>query len=48
MKFVITEIQRGIDRFEGLEIDVDLSFLPFRGQNFATVDNQAICWNFIV
>ena len=48
MKLVVAQVQRSVDGFEGFEIDVDLSFLSFGGQYFATVDDQAIRRDFAV
>jgi len=42
VKLIVTEVQRGIDRFEGLEIDVKFSFLALGGDDFTTVYNKAI------
>lgn len=47
MELVITKIQRCVDRLEGLEIDVYFPFFSFRGNDFTTVDNQAI-WRYLV
>lgn len=48
MELVVTKIERGIDRLEWLEVDVDLSFFPFRRDDFTTVDHQAIWRNLVV
>jgi len=48
MEFVIAEVEGGIDRFEGFEIDVDFSLLAFGCQNFTTVDDQAVRRNLVV
>lgn len=42
VEFVVTEVQRGIDGLEGLEVDVDLALLAFGGDDFTAVDNEAI------
>lgn len=48
MELVVTEVERGVDGLEGFEIDVDLSLLSFRGENFTTIDDQAIWWNLVI
>lgn len=48
VELVVAKVQRGVDRLEGLKIDVDLSFLAFRGQDFTTVDDQAIGGDLVV
>jgi hypothetical protein len=42
VEFVVTEVKRGIDRLEWLEVDVDLPFFSFRGNDFTTIDDEAI------
>ena len=42
MELVVTEVQRGVDGLEGLEVDVDLALLALGGQDFTTVDDEAI------
>lgn len=39
MELVVTEVKRRVDWLEGLEIDVNFSFLSFRSNDFTTVDN---------
>ena len=46
VEFVVTQIQRGIDGLERLEIYVDLSLLALGGDDFTTVDNQTIWRDF--
>jgi hypothetical protein len=48
MKLVVAKVQGGIDRFERFEIDVDLSFLALRGQDFTTIYDQAIRGNLVI
>ena len=48
MELVVTEVERGVDGLEGLEIDVDLAFLSLGSQDFTTVDDQAIRRNLVV
>ena len=42
MKFVVTEVQRSVDRLKGLEVYVDLLFLALVRDNCAAVDDQAV------
>ena len=48
MKLVVAKVQGGINRLERLEIDVDLSFLALRGQDFTTIYDQAIRRNLVI
>lgn len=48
MEFVVTEVERGVDRLEGLEINVDLSLLALGCEDFSAVDNQSIGGDLIV
>lgn len=48
VELVVTEVQRRVDGLEGLEVDVDLSLLAFRGQDFTAVNNQAIGRDLVV
>lgn len=48
VELVVTKIKRGVDGLEGFKIDVNLAFLAFRGDDFTTVDDQAIWWNLVV
>ena len=48
VKLVVTQIERGVDRLEGLEVDVNLSLLSFRRDDFTTVDDQAIRRHLVV
>ena len=42
MKFIVAEVERRIDWLEGLEVNVDLPFFAFCGDDFTAVDNQPI------
>ena len=42
MKFVVAEIQRSVDRLEGLEVDVDFLLLALVRHDCAAVDDQAV------
>jgi hypothetical protein len=42
VELVVTQVERGVNGLEGLEIDVNLALLSFRSDNFTTVDDQAI------
>ena len=48
MKLVVTQVQRCVNRLERLEVNVDLSFLAFRSQDFTTVDDKAIRRDLVV
>ncbi len=48
MKFIVTQVQGGIDRFEGLKVNIDLSFFPFRGDDFTAVDDKTVWGYFVV
>ena len=48
MKLVVAQVQRGVDWFERLEVDVDLALFSFRRNDFAAVDDQPIRRNFVV
>ena len=48
VEFVIAQVERRVDRFERLEIDVDLPLLAFGGDDFAAVDDQSIWRDFVV
>lgn len=48
VEFVVTEVQRGVDGLERLEVDVDLSLLPLGGQDFTTVDDEPVRRYFVV
>lgn len=48
MELVVTEVERGVDGLERLEVNVNLSLLSFRGDNFTTVDDQSIRRNLVV
>lgn len=39
VELVVTKIERGVDGLEGFEVDVNLPFFSFRGDNFTTVDD---------
>ena len=42
MKFVVAEIQRSVDRLEGLKVDVDFLLLALVRHDCAAVDDQAV------
>lgn len=42
VELVVTQVERSVDRLEGLKINVNLALLAFRGDDFTTVDDQAI------
>jgi len=42
VKLVVTQIQRSVDRFEGLKVNVDLLLLVVIGHNRATIYNESI------
>lgn len=42
MKLVVTEVERGVDGLERLEVDVDPALLALAGDDFAAVDDEAI------
>ena len=42
MELVVAEVERRVDRLEGLEVDVDLLFLALVGDDGAAVDDQAV------
>lgn len=42
VELVVTEVQRGVDRLEGLEVDVDLPLLTLGCDDFTAVDDQAV------
>ena len=44
VEFVVTEIERCVDWLKGLKVDVDLSFLAFRSDDFTTVNDQSVWW----
>ena len=48
MEFIVAKVEGGIDRLERFEVDIDLSFLALRSQNFTTVDHQAIRRDFVI
>jgi beta-galactosidase GanA len=48
VELVVAQVQGRVDWTERLEVDVDLPFLAFSGQDFSTVHNQAIRWNLVV
>lgn len=48
MEFIVAKVQRRVDGLEGLEIDIDLSFLAFRGDNFTAIYDKAIGRHFRV
>ena len=48
VKFVITQIQGGVDWLEWLKVNVDLSFLSFRGYDFTAVDDKTVGRDLVV
>ena len=48
MELVVAKVEGGVDWLEGLEIDVDLSFLALGSENFPTVDDQSIGGDLVV
>ena len=42
VELVVAEVERRVDRLEGLEVDVDLLFLALVGDDGAAVDDQAV------
>lgn len=48
MELVVAKVERSVDGLKGLEVDVDLPLLAFRGDNFTTVDDQSIRRHLVV
>jgi len=48
VELVVAKVQRGVDGLEGLEVDVDLSLLSFRGNDFTTVDDKTVRGDLVV
>lgn len=48
VELVVTQVERGVDWLEGLEINVNFALLSFRSDNFTTVDHQAIGRDLVV
>lgn len=42
VEFVVAQIERGVDRFERFEIDVDLLFFALISNDGATVNDEAV------
>jgi len=42
VEFVVAKIEGGVDRLEGLEVNVDLSLLPFASNDFTAVHDEAV------
>lgn len=42
MKFVVAEVEGGVDGFERLEVNVDPALLALAGDDFAAVDDEAV------
>lgn len=42
VEFVVTEVERSVDGLEGLKVDIDLALLSLSGNDFTTVDDEAI------
>jgi hypothetical protein len=45
VELVVAEVERGVDGPPGLDVDVDLLFLAFVGEDGAAVDEQAVLWH---
>jgi hypothetical protein len=43
VKFVVTDIKRRVDRFDGLKVCVDTLFLDIVYQNGPTIEHQLVC-----
>ena len=48
VELVVTEIERRVDGLEWFEVNVNLPFLSFGGDNFTTVDDQAIRGDLVI
>lgn len=48
VELVVAKVKRGVDGLEGFKIDVNLALLALRGDDFTTVDDQAIWRNLVV
>jgi hypothetical protein len=48
VELVVAKVERGVNGLEGLEINVNLALLSFRGDNFTTVHDQSIRGNLVV
>ena len=48
VEFVVAQVKGGVDRFEGLKVNIDFSFLAFRSNDFPTVDDKAIWRDLVV
>lgn len=48
VELVVTKVKGSVDWLEGLEVNVDLALLSFRGDNFTTVDDQTIWGDLVV
>ncbi len=48
VELVVAQVERGVDWSKRLEVDVDLPLLAFGGQDFTTVDDEAIWWDLVV
>jgi len=46
VKFVVAQVERGVDGLERFKINVDLAFLALRSDNFTTVYDKAIWRDF--
>ena len=48
MELVVTQVQRGVDRLEGFEVNVDALLLAFVGNDRAAVDDQPVLGTLVV
>lgn len=48
VELVVTKVKGSVDWLEGLEVNVNLALLSFRGDNFTTVDDQSIWGDLVV
>ena len=48
VEFVVAEVERGIDRLERLEINAELLFFAFSGDDGTAVQHEAIVRHFVV
>jgi len=48
VKFVVAEVERGVDRLERFKVDVHFALLPFLGDYRSAVDDEAVFWAFAV
>jgi len=48
VKFVVAEVERGVDGLEGLKVDVYLALLPLIGDHRSAIDDEAVFGAFAV